>query len=136
MEEIRRQVALARRRLVMQQFLGILPWSLLIALGVAVIGLAIPKICIIDVNSNTWLASWLGGGVAAGFMFAIGWTLAVRRQAIDAAIEMDRRFGLKERVSSVLSLRDDELETEAGRALLRDASRRVESLDPACRSSS
>jgi hypothetical protein len=129
MEEIRRQVAAARRRLVMQQFLGILPWALLIALVIAVIGLAVPKFWIIYVDSNTWIASWLGGAVAAGLFFAIGWTMAVRRQAMDAAIELDRRFGLKERVSSVLSLQSDELETEAGRALLNDASRRVESLE-------
>ena len=43
-----------------------------------------------------------------------------------SAIELDRRFGLKERVSSVLSLQSDELETEAGQALLTDAVRRVE----------
>jgi len=129
MEEIRRQVAAARRRLVMQQFLAILPWALLIALVIAVIGLAVPKIWNIYVDSNIWIASWMGGAVAAGLLFAIGWTLAVRRQALDAAIELDRRFGLKERVSSVLSLRSDELETEAGQALLNDASRRVESLE-------
>lgn len=129
MEEIRRQVAAARRRLVMQQFLGILPWALLVALVIAVIGLAIPKYWIIYVDSNIWIASWMGGAVAAGLLFAIGWTMAVRRQALDAAIELDRRFGLKERVSSVLSLRSDELETEAGQALLNDASRRVESIE-------
>ena len=129
MEEIRRQVAAARRRLVMQQFLGVLPWALLITLVIAVVGLAIPKFLIIYVDSNIWIASWMGGAVAAGLLFAIGWTMAVRRQAMDAAIELDRRFGLKERVSSVLSLQSDELATEAGQALLNDASRRVESLE-------
>ena len=48
---------------------------------------------------------------------------------MDAAIELDRRFGLKERVSSLLSLESNELETEAGQALLNDAVRRVESLE-------
>lgn len=129
MEELRRQVATARRRLVMQQFLGILPWALLIAMVVAVIGLLIPKIWIVHVDGNVWFASWMGGAVAAGLLFAFGWTMAVRQQAIDAAIELDRRFGLKERVSSVLSLPSDELETEAGQALLSDAIRRVESLE-------
>jgi hypothetical protein len=129
MEEIRRQVAAARRRLVMQQFLGILPWSLLVAMLIAVIGLLIPKIWIVDVDGNVWFASWMGGAAAAGVFLAIGWTMVVRRQALDAAIELDRRFGLKERVSSVLSLEADELETEAGQALLTDAIRRVESLE-------
>lgn len=129
MEEIRRQVAVARRRLVMQQFLGILPWALLVSMVIAVIGVAIPKIWIVSVASDVWFASWLGGAAAAGLLFAIVWTIVIGRQAMDAAIELDRRFGLKERVSSVLSLQNDELETEAGQALLNDASRRVETLD-------
>ncbi len=129
MEEIRRQVAAARRRLVMQQFLGILPWALLVAMLIAVIGLVIPKIWVISIDSNIWVASWMGGAAAAGLFIAIGWTMAVSRQALDAAIELDRRFGLKERVSSVLSLPSDELATEAGQALLNDTVRRVESLE-------
>ncbi len=71
----------------------------------------------------------MGGAAAAGLFIAIGWTMAVSRQALDAAIELDRRFGLKERVSSVLSLPSDELATEAGQALLNDTVRRVESLE-------
>lgn len=129
MEEIRRQVAAARRRLVTQQFLGILPWALLVALGIAILGLVVPKIWVIHVASDVWVASWLGGAVGGGLVFAIAWTIAIRRQSLDAAIELDRRFGLKERVSSVLSLQSDELDSEAGQALLSDAVRRVESLE-------
>jgi hypothetical protein len=44
----------------------------------------------------------------------------------DAAVEVDRRFGLKERVSSALMLQPEERETEFGQALIRDAERRVE----------
>jgi hypothetical protein len=129
MDEIRRQVTAARRRLVVQQFLGVLPWAMLISLLVAVIGLAIPKIWITNIDGSVWFASWLGGAVAVGLLAAIGWTVSIRRQSMDAAIELDRRFGLKERVSSALSLQSDELETEAGQALLSDAIRRVESLE-------
>jgi hypothetical protein len=109
--------------------MGVLPWALLIALVIAVIGLAIPKIWVLNVDSSIWMASWLGGAVGAGFLFAIVWTLIVRRQAMDAAIEIDRRFGLKERVSSALSLQSDELETDAGQALVSDAIRRVETIE-------
>ncbi|MDA1049294.1 MAG: hypothetical protein O3C40_02290 [Planctomycetota bacterium] len=129
MEEIRRQVAAARRRLVMQQFLGVLPWALLVAMLTALVGLAVPKFMIVNVDGNVWFASWMGGALAAGLLFAIGWTAATGRQAMDAAIELDRRFGLKERVSSALSLQQEDLETEAGKALLNDAARRVESLE-------
>lgn len=129
MEEIRRQVAVARRRMVTQQFVAILPWALLVALVVAVIGLAVPKILPINVDSTTWLWSWLGGAVAVGLLFTIICTYIVRRNAMEAAIEIDRRFGLKERVSSALSLAPEELDSEAGQALVSDAVRRVEALE-------
>ena len=129
MEEIRRQVSAARRRLVLQQFLAALPWALLVTLAIAVIGLAIPKILVLAVDRNVWLASWLGGAVGAGFLSALVWTYLARRKAIDAAIEIDHRFGLKERVSSALSLNEHEVDTEAGQALLNDAARRVETLE-------
>jgi hypothetical protein len=57
------------------------------------------------------------------------WTLLTRPAALDAAIEIDRRFGLKERVSSSLALSDRELETEIGQALVADTSRRIERID-------
>jgi chromosome segregation ATPase len=44
-------------------------------------------------------------------------------------LEIDRRYGLRERVSSSLALTPAEAETEAGRALLEDASRRVSEID-------
>ncbi len=45
------------------------------------------------------------------------------------AIEIDRRFGLNERLASSLQLTDLELQSEAGRALLDDAQRRVGRVD-------
>ena len=78
MEEIRRQVGVARRRMVTQQFVGILPWALLVALVVAVIGLAIPKIWVVNVASDVWVWSWLGGAVVAGLVFTIVGTYLTR----------------------------------------------------------
>lgn len=129
MEEIQRQVAVARRRMVTQQFVGILPWALLVTLMIALIGVAIPKLWVLNVDSGVWLWSWLGGAVGVGLMFTIACTFLVRRGAMDAAIEIDRRFGLKERVSSALSLDPGEIDTEAGQALVLDAVRRVEALE-------
>jgi hypothetical protein len=90
---------------------------------------AIPKIWVLNVDANIWTWSWLGGGLAAGFTIALAWTYCFRRSPVDAALELDRRFGLKERVSSSLTLSEQERASEAGRALLEDASRRVETLD-------
>jgi hypothetical protein len=129
MEEIRQQVQRARRRLIAQQFLSIVVWSLFAALCVAVIAVVIPKIWVIRVESDVWMWSWFGGALAVGLVTAMIWTYVVRRGALEAAIEIDRRFGLKERVSSALALAPQDLDSDAGKALLNDASQRVAVVD-------
>ena len=129
MEEIKRQVGRAQRRLVLQQFFTVFGWSLFATLLVATIGLAIPRLAVVDVPQQTWDWSWIGGGLAAGLAVAAIWTYIIRRSRLDAAIEIDRRFGLKERVSSTLALTNEELTTEIGQALMTDAVRRVERID-------
>src|SRR5262245_21792484 len=111
MEEIKRQVSRARRRLVLQQFLLVVGWSLFATLLIAVVGLAIPRLWVINVIQQTWDWSWIGGGIGAGLLLAGIWTYIIRRTKLDAAIELDKRFGLKERVSSTLALGPEELDT-------------------------
>lgn len=129
MEEIKRQVGRAQRRLIGQQFLSIVVWSLFATLLVAAIGLAVPKIWALNLKADVWTYSWIGGGLALGLIAASIWTYVVRRSSIDAAIELDRRFGLKERVSSTLALNDAERTSEVGQALVADAIRKVERID-------
>ncbi|MCA9205074.1 MAG: hypothetical protein KDA59_18610, partial [Planctomycetales bacterium] len=129
MEELRRQVTRARRRLILQQFIDFFVWTLFAGLLVAVIGVAIPKIWPINVDAYVWAGSWIAGGILGAAALAGILTYAVRRKAIDAAIEIDRRYGLKERISSTLSLAPQDLESEVGRALVDDASRRVAKID-------
>ncbi len=126
MDLIRRQVAQARRRLLLQQFSAIAPWCLFTTLLLAAIALAVPKIWVLKLDPTIWLWSWIGGACGLGLLTGIVWTYVKRRDSIDAAMEIDRRFGLKERVSSAFSLQPDELNTEAGRALISDAMQRVE----------
>lgn len=134
MEEIKRQVARARFRLVVQQFLTIATWSLFAALLIAVVGVAIPKIWALaptstDQGSQIWHISWIAGSVVAGLITAIVATYLVRRGELEAAIEIDRRFGLKERVSSTLALDEESQSTEIGEALVADAEHRVRRID-------
>lgn len=126
MDAITRQVGRAQRRLILEQFLSILVWTLFTALILAAIGLAIPKIWPLALNQQVWLWSWIGGALGASLLTAIIWTTIVRRSRLEAAIELDRRFGLKERVSSVLALQPGELQSEIGQALMQDAVRKVE----------
>ena len=128
-DEIKRQVQKARRRLNLREFLQIVVWSLSLALLVALLGLAAPRMWFLDVQPEVWTWSWIGGGCAVGLLS--GWLFAFlrRRGDLQAAIELDHRFGLKERVSSSLSLSGVERETEFGQALLHDAQRRIERID-------
>jgi DNA repair exonuclease SbcCD ATPase subunit len=129
MEEIKRQVQRAQQRLVLEQFWRVFGWSLFAVLLVAAIGLAIPRIWVLNLNQQTWDLSWIGGGIAVGLLLAGVCTYLVRRTKLDAAIELDRRFGLKERVSSTLALSPSELNSDVGQALVSDAIRRVERID-------
>lgn len=126
MEEIRRQVTTARRRLILQQFLVVVPWTLFGTLLLAFCAIGATKLWPVNVDTTIWTWSWIGGAFVAGVFSAGVWTYLVRYDTLNAAIEIDRRFGLKERVSSALSLAPDELESESGQALVNDASRRVE----------
>lgn len=129
MDVLQLQVRRARRRLVLEQFIAIATWSLFVTLLVAVVGVAIPKIWVLAVDSQTWMWSWVGGSIGAGVLTAMIWTFCVRRSSLEAAIEIDRRFGLKERVSSTLALGPEERDTEIGKALVTDTARRVERID-------
>jgi hypothetical protein len=125
MDQIRKQVERARRRLRMELFLGRLVNCLFVALALAVIAIAVPKFVAIEGLPARWDAWALGCSAGLGVAVAIVWTWVSGRSALDAAIEIDRRFDLKERVASTLSLPDDIVTTPAGQALVRDAERAV-----------
>jgi hypothetical protein len=69
---------------------------------------------------------WLFGGVVAGVLVAGAVAWWQRPTLFQAAIEADRRCGLKERLSSALSLEPREQLHGAGAALVHDAARRAE----------
>lgn len=129
MDSLRQQVERARRRMVQQQFWGRLVWCLSAALLVAVIAIAVPKLVAVPDLPAHWAEWWLGSGVATGILAALGWTYFKRRDALDAAIEIDQRFDLRERVASSLSLPESEQESEVGKALINDAVRTIERID-------
>jgi hypothetical protein len=76
-----------------------------------------------------WDTAWLIGGLVCALVAAMAWTLVSNRSPLDAAIEIDRRFDLRERVASSLSLSPDEQSSEAGRAVVNDALRVVKRID-------
>lgn len=131
METIQSQVRRAWRRLVLQQFLTWLCGATAVGLALAVIGLAAPRLWLVAVPRPVWDAAWLLAASAGGLVVAIVATGLRRTGWLQAALEIDRRCALKERVSSALALPPEELGTPMGQALLMDTSRRVERVDVA-----
>ena len=129
MTELQKQVQRAQRRITFQSFLGACIWSLAICLGIAAIALAVTKIWHINVDPRQWQIGWLAGSVVVGLVGAGVWAWVKRNSMVEAAIEIDRRYGLKERVSSSLALSPEEADSEVGRALVADAAKRVERID-------
>ena len=129
MDQLHKQVARARRRLIVEQFLGRLIWCLLGALTLSAIAIAVPRVAIIHRLPGNWDLGWVVGGFAAAFLVAGVWTFLSNRSPLDAAIEIDRRFDLRERVASSLSLSPEDQSTEAGRAVVNDALRAVQRIE-------
>lgn len=129
MDQILREVARARRRLWMELFLKRLVRCWTVAFLAAAAVLAVPKIVAIEQVPLPWDMGWLLGAAGAGIVAALVWTLIRGQSELDAAIEIDRRFGLKERVATSLSLSREASETPAGQALLRDVQHRLEKVD-------
>jgi hypothetical protein len=129
MDTVRKQARLARRRLTSQRFLAVLPWSLVALLCIALIGLVLPVFVPLSVDKPVWYASWLGGAVGLGLVVSLISTLLSRPTVGDAAVEIDKRFGLRERLSSALMLSDEDRQAELGQALTADAEKRAAQID-------
>jgi len=124
---IDKQVARARRRLIIQ----ILTRQLAIAWAIGLLltagwMLAQPYAV---ANPPQWLP-WtvLGGTVGALTLLAVIQTIRRAPSRTFAALALDDRFGLRERIVTVLSLTPDLHATPAGAALLADAESRVKGL--------
>ena len=125
MEQLKKQVGRARRRLGLQRFVGVLGWCCFATLLVALVLIVVDKFW--PLGLEPWI--WGAGAIGLGILAAAAWAVVRGRGPIDAAIEIDRRFGLRERVSSALAISEVERETAPGQALIDDAVRRVRRID-------
>lgn len=132
METLRKQVDRAQRRLILQSLAGKLAWCWFATLTAAAIAIGIGKFWP-SIDQTTWVLGSIGAALAVGAVVALAWTWATRPAALEAAVEIDRRFGLKERVSSALALDRGQSDTPIGRALVADAEQRVGAIEVADR---
>ncbi len=129
MNQIESRVATARRRLILAQFGRNLCWTLFAAILVAVIAIAVPAIRVMDVDYSLWTNGWM---ITAGVVAVIAAALhaivtAPSKQAV--AAEVDRRFGLRERLSSSISLDADSRSSDFGLALVDDAEKKAAKIE-------
>ncbi len=132
MDKIRQQVANASRRLFFQAWLNWLNWAVLGCFSIAFILLLLPKLFEWEGLPERWVMyCWSAAGVLSLFgATAIAWWK--RPSALNAAVEIDRRYSLQERCSSVLAIDavdSKALETGVGQALIRDAENQLERID-------
>ena len=129
MDQILAQVKRAQRRLSLELFVNRLMRCWFVALAVVVVAIAAPKVVAIENLPGWWTIGCLAASLVAGLLVAYVWTWLWGRNELDAAAEIDARFGLKERVASSLSMPAAAAKSPAGQALVADALRAVRKLD-------
>jgi hypothetical protein len=129
MNTIETQVRRARRRLILAKFAHLACWSLFVTWFIAAAAILARAIWVLPFDIAVWDWSWLGGSTLLAIVFAASVAIFTAPSVAKVAVEVDSRFGLRERLSSVVSLPSQDRETPMGRALVEDATRRAEPLD-------
>ncbi len=133
MNRIEYQVRAARRRLILGRFGHALCVALFVALIAATIAIAVPAIWVMEVDFQTWSYGWIGGAVVAALLASVAYAFSTAPTQHQVATEVDRRFGLRERISSSMSLEQRDRESDFGLALMADAEKRAAQLEIADR---
>ncbi|KAA1260797.1 hypothetical protein LF1_33390 [Rubripirellula obstinata] len=128
MNTIQSKVNAARRRMILGLFGRSLCVALFVALIVATIAIALPALRVMEVDFASWTQGWIFGSIAAAVVAATVYAIVKAPTVQSVAVEVDRRFGLRERLSSTMGLPDRDRDSEFGMALQQDASRRADQL--------
>lgn len=128
MNRIESQVRTARRRLILGIFGRSLCIALFAALIVATIACAVPGIRAVNVDAETWNMAWIIGTVAVAVLGSLVYAIVAAPSKDRVALEVDKRFGLNERLSSSLSMTPADRESEFGLAVISDADRQADKI--------
>ncbi len=129
MNDIVKQVIVARRRLMTIIFLQTLAQAWLITFSIAVVALIVPKLWPLPFDMNRWSSACIAMAAGLGFVWAMATTILRRPTTVAAATEIDLRLNLRERLSSSLQLSDNDRKSGIGQALVQDAERASSRID-------
>jgi hypothetical protein len=125
---LHRQVARVHRRLFLQTLLNFLTWcwagAILLSAGWFV---AQPHLLTQPPQWLRWVVA--GGALGAGTVLAVVFAILRAPPKLTAALSLDSAFGLKERVTTSLTLAPEQETSPAGQALLADVAQRINGLD-------
>ena len=122
-----RGVRSARRRLVAQSVINRLAVAWAIALGIGLVWILVETFLFTTVvEAQKWFV--VGGLFAVATLFVIVKSIRTAPSQRTAALELDGRFSLNERVTTALSLDDTLRATPAGQAVVADAIQKVSPL--------
>jgi hypothetical protein len=110
-----------------QRFLGGLVWCWGASLAIVAVALAAEKLLHRPLPGPEWAPFAIAAGV--GMLAAALIAFFTGPDQVDAAVAIDRAFHLNERLSTALTLADSLRETQAGKALIADATKYVGSFD-------
>lgn len=121
---VEQSVRLARGRLFRQRLLNGLTVAVIAALGLSVAWFVAQPLLL--QSPADWLR-WavLGGTMAVAVALAVVWAIRGTPSQETVALEIDARFGLKERVTTVVALPAELRDTSAGQAIVADAEAQV-----------
>lgn len=128
MNRIEAQVRNARRRVILGKLGRTLCVTLFVALLIATLAVAAPGIWVMDVDVDFWNKAWIIGSAITSVVAAFVIALATAPSVNQTAVEVDRRFGLRERLSSSLTMSPEDERSTFGLALATDAERRADKI--------
>lgn len=125
---LQRQLTQVSRRMFMQTFVDRLVWYVVGALVLATAWFLVqPWLIASAPDALRWVVA--GGLAGACLLSALVHALLTAPSRLSAALCFDEKFGLKERVTTSLTLSAEQAQTPAGQALLADVNQRIGSLD-------
>jgi hypothetical protein len=129
---LQRQLARVSRRLFVQTLLTSLLWSWAGALIVTAGWFLVRAAFFPQVSES--LRLWVAGGLlGGGTLLAVLMAILRAPPRLAAALMLDEKFGLKERVTTSLTLAPEQRQSSAAQALLADVNQRIGELDVSTR---